>query len=268
MPRLAGLTRGRDNDALHRVQDGIGTALVGLNATGAEAERERAMHLSSGLDTGPLLRTILRLRHDVVMIERATVVPLPSDLQARLAAPLSDVSKAIVLYMRAVAGRCAPVPTRRRLRRSMRPCNSMPARCVGARRGSDPRPAGRGGGALLRAGIFAGADAPESVRSRSLRRGMAHIVAREARACGGSIDIDAEKAQHQPGEPGICRSLQLQSILVFSQCTGAEFLRAASIRCLFPPGPSPPSPFHRQMKIIFAGPKRAARSSIQRLLRS
>ena len=45
---LAGLTRGRDNDALHRIQDGIGPALVGLNATGAEAERERAAHLSSG----------------------------------------------------------------------------------------------------------------------------------------------------------------------------------------------------------------------------
>ncbi|MBR1124478.1 FUSC family protein [Bradyrhizobium lablabi] len=100
---LAGLTRGRDNDALHRIQDGIGTALVGLNATGAEAERERAAHLSSGPDTGPLLRTILRLRHDVVMIGRATVVPLPLDVQVRLAGPLSEVSKAIAHYMRAVA---------------------------------------------------------------------------------------------------------------------------------------------------------------------
>jgi uncharacterized membrane protein YccC len=100
---LAGLTRGRDNDALHRIQDGIGTALVGLNATGAEAERERAAHLSSGPDTGPLLRTVLRLRHDVVMIGRATVVPLPSQLQARLAAPLSDVSSAIALYIRSAA---------------------------------------------------------------------------------------------------------------------------------------------------------------------
>ena len=43
-----GLTRGLDNDALHRIQDGIGAALTGLNATGAEAERERAAHLSSG----------------------------------------------------------------------------------------------------------------------------------------------------------------------------------------------------------------------------
>jgi Fusaric acid resistance protein family len=100
---LAGLTRGRDNDALHRIQDGIGTALVGLDATGAEAERERSAHLSSGPDTGPLLRTILRLRHDVVMIGRATVVPLPANVQARLAAPLSEVSKAITLFLRSAA---------------------------------------------------------------------------------------------------------------------------------------------------------------------
>lgn len=100
---LAGLTRGLDNDALHRIQDGIGAAVTGLQATGAEAERERAAHLSSGPDTGPLLRTILRLRHDVVMIGRASVVPLPANVQARLARPLSDISKAIVDFMRAVA---------------------------------------------------------------------------------------------------------------------------------------------------------------------
>ena len=90
---LSGLTRGRDNDALHALQDGIGSALVGLNATGAEAERERAARLSCGPDTGPLLRTVLRLRHDLVMIGRASVVPLPVDLQQRLAAPLASVSR-------------------------------------------------------------------------------------------------------------------------------------------------------------------------------
>jgi uncharacterized membrane protein YccC len=100
---LAGLTRGLDNDALHRIQDGIGTAMASLHATGLEAERERATHLSSGPDTGPLLRTIQRLRHDVVMIGRASVVPLPANVQARLARPLSDVSTAIVGYMRGAA---------------------------------------------------------------------------------------------------------------------------------------------------------------------
>jgi uncharacterized membrane protein YccC len=101
---LAGLTRGRDNDALHRIQDGIGAALVDLNATGAEAERERAAYLATAPNTGPLLRTILRLRHDLVMIGRASVTPLPSDLQARLLAPLAAVSDATASYLRAMAG--------------------------------------------------------------------------------------------------------------------------------------------------------------------
>jgi len=100
---LSGLTRGLDNDALHRIQSGLGTALTNLHATGLEAERERAAHLSRGPDTGPLLRTLQRLRHDVVMIGRASVVPLPANVQARLARPLSEVSKAIVDYMRAAA---------------------------------------------------------------------------------------------------------------------------------------------------------------------
>jgi uncharacterized membrane protein YccC len=110
---LSGLTRGRDNDTLHRLQDGIGSALVGLNAIGAEAERERAARLSSGPETGPLLRTILRLRHDLVMIGRASVVPLPAELQQRLSAPLARVSDAMVDYLRTIAsalrtGRGAP----------------------------------------------------------------------------------------------------------------------------------------------------------------
>ncbi|MEH2490388.1 FUSC family protein [Bradyrhizobium sp. AZCC 2230] len=100
---LAGLTRGRDNDALHRIQDGIGTAMVGMNAIGAEAERERSARLSGGPDTGPLLRTILRLRHDVVMIGRATVVPLPVEVQVRLAGPLAEVSAAIVRFLKSAA---------------------------------------------------------------------------------------------------------------------------------------------------------------------
>jgi uncharacterized membrane protein YccC len=100
---LAGLTHGLDNDALHQIQDGIGKALVELNAMGAEAERERAAHLSKGPDTGPLLRTTLRLRHDLVMIGRACVAALPPELQSRLAAPLAKVSDTVVIYLRSTA---------------------------------------------------------------------------------------------------------------------------------------------------------------------
>src|ERR1700760_1873930 len=42
-----------------------------LNATGAEAEHERTARLTAGPDTGPLLRTSLRLRHDIVILGRA-----------------------------------------------------------------------------------------------------------------------------------------------------------------------------------------------------
>ena len=37
------------------------------------------------------------------MIGRATVVPLPADLQARLAAPLSRISETMAAYLRAIA---------------------------------------------------------------------------------------------------------------------------------------------------------------------
>lgn len=100
---LAGMTRGFDNDALHRIQDGIGAAVTALQAMGQEAERERAARLSSGPDTGPLLRTTLRLRHDVVMIGRECLVALPANVQGRLDAPLSGVREAITDHLRASA---------------------------------------------------------------------------------------------------------------------------------------------------------------------
>ena len=97
---LQGLMRGLDTETLHRLQDGIGTALVGLNAVGAEAERERAAWLAVGPDTGPLLRTLLRIRHDLVMIGRAAVVKLPDHLQARLGPMLEEVRRSAVAYVR------------------------------------------------------------------------------------------------------------------------------------------------------------------------
>ncbi len=100
---LSGLTRGLDDNSLHGLQDGIGAALVQLNTVGAEAERERTAKLSSGPDTGPLLRTILRLRHDLVMIGRASVVPLPVELQRRLAAPLAAVATTMSEFLRMAA---------------------------------------------------------------------------------------------------------------------------------------------------------------------
>lgn len=96
---LDGLSRGLDTDALHRLQDKIGTALVTLNQLSAEAESERAAGLWSGPDTAPLLRTLQRLRHDLVMVGRAAVVPLPESLQERLGPSLRTFRQAATDYL-------------------------------------------------------------------------------------------------------------------------------------------------------------------------
>lgn len=100
---LAGLRSGLDVDALHRIQDGIGQALEQLNVVGDEAERERSARLAVGADTGPLLRTLLRLRHDLVMIGRAAASPLPDAVTMRLEAPLGHVGAEFAEYLRASA---------------------------------------------------------------------------------------------------------------------------------------------------------------------
>lgn len=110
---LAGLTHGLDMDALHRIQDGIGQALVQMNAVGAEAEHERSAGLAVGPDTGPLLRTLLRLRHDLVMVGRAAITPLPEAFATRLAPPIAHLGAAFADYLRAsgaalLAGRDPP----------------------------------------------------------------------------------------------------------------------------------------------------------------
>lgn len=81
---LAGFTRELDVDAIGRVQDELGEAVAGFQGIAAEVERERLAHLVPELDHGPLSRTLLRLRHDFVIIGRAAVAPLPDPFAPRL----------------------------------------------------------------------------------------------------------------------------------------------------------------------------------------
>jgi uncharacterized membrane protein YccC len=100
---LGGLAKGLDFEALHRIQDGIGQALAKMNEVGAEAEHERAAGLAVGPDTGPLLRMLLRLRHDLVMIGRAATAPLPEPFRTRLAPALAQAGAAAAEYLRGSA---------------------------------------------------------------------------------------------------------------------------------------------------------------------
>src|SRR5712691_4626111 len=106
LPELfAGFTRTLDAAEVRRVQSSIEAAFARVDAVGDEAKRERMTHLVAQPDPGPLLRTLLRLRHDLVMTGRAAAVPLPELFQARLGPPLARVVETAADYLR--AGRAA-----------------------------------------------------------------------------------------------------------------------------------------------------------------
>jgi uncharacterized membrane protein YccC len=78
---IAGFEHGLDDAEAHRLQDGIGHQLSQLASVVAEAERERPLRMAADPLTGPLFRTLLRLRHDLVILGRAARSPLPASLK-------------------------------------------------------------------------------------------------------------------------------------------------------------------------------------------
>ncbi len=95
-----GFENGLSEAEAHRIQDGIGQQLNVLLSVTAEAERERPLRLAEDPLTGPLFRTLLRLRHDLVLMGRAAHSPLPATLQEPLQALLRNIaqeSKAVLL---------------------------------------------------------------------------------------------------------------------------------------------------------------------------
>ncbi len=88
---LAGFTRDLDPAVTRRVQDDIGKAVATFQAIVVEANGERVINLPTEPDLGPLSRTLLRLRHDLIIIGRAAAAPLPDSLAQRLGPPLACV---------------------------------------------------------------------------------------------------------------------------------------------------------------------------------
>ncbi|HEY2755571.1 MAG TPA: FUSC family protein [Pseudolabrys sp.] len=97
---LSCLMRARDQSEFAPLHDAIGKAFAQSDATAAEAKHERINFFAPEFSSGPLLRTLLRLRHDLVMIGRAAVVPLPETFQAKLGPQLAQVTKTATDYLR------------------------------------------------------------------------------------------------------------------------------------------------------------------------
>jgi uncharacterized membrane protein YccC len=109
LPELAAaLTGGRDATAILALQDRVGEAVARLEPFVAQVRHERLGFLTSTeLDPGPLLRTLLRLRHDLVILGRACAVPLPEVLQKRLGPALAQTAATAADALRAMAGALA-----------------------------------------------------------------------------------------------------------------------------------------------------------------
>jgi uncharacterized membrane protein YccC len=104
LPELcAGFTHDLDRAALSDMQNRIGEALARLDKIALEAWHERITRLGAEPDQRPLLRTMLRLRHDLVILGRAAAAPLPEALRQRLAPSLARVSETAAAYLRASA---------------------------------------------------------------------------------------------------------------------------------------------------------------------
>jgi hypothetical protein len=81
---LAGFTETLDAMSIGRQQNEIGSALAAFQTIAAETKSERLVKLVAEPDEGPLSRTLLRLRHDLVIVGRAAVAPLPDVFAQRL----------------------------------------------------------------------------------------------------------------------------------------------------------------------------------------
>jgi uncharacterized membrane protein YccC len=100
---LAVLSSGGDRTRILQLQDEIRAGMARLQTLAMEARQERRTYLTQELDPDPLVRTVVRLRNDVIMIGRAAAEPLPEPIVARLRGSLERVSQAAQDFLRSCA---------------------------------------------------------------------------------------------------------------------------------------------------------------------
>jgi uncharacterized membrane protein YccC len=111
---LSGFTRNLDTAAIADLQGGLGRSVTACQAIATEAKRERMVPFAREPDPAALSRTLLRLRHDLVILGRAAAIPLPDAFAERLGPPLARVSAEASEFLlssaAAVAQRRSPPP--------------------------------------------------------------------------------------------------------------------------------------------------------------
>ena len=98
-----GLTSEAGRPGLRAQHAAIRKTLSQAESAVEEAVRERKSWLTDSPDPEPLVRSLYRLRHDLVMVGRATAKPLPDALAPRLLPKLAGVRDAGSNLLRAMA---------------------------------------------------------------------------------------------------------------------------------------------------------------------
>jgi len=91
---LSGFVRNLDAAEIAGLQNDLGGSVTALQGIAAEARRERIVPFAREPDPAALSRTLLRLRHDLVILGRAAAAPLPDAIARRLDPPLDRVGEA------------------------------------------------------------------------------------------------------------------------------------------------------------------------------
>jgi len=100
---LAGASREVDPLENRRIQDEIGQAVDAFEAIVVQAKRERLINVVAEPDPAVLARSLLRLRHDFVIIGRACIAPQPDIIAQRLGPLLARIGAAASDFLLASA---------------------------------------------------------------------------------------------------------------------------------------------------------------------
>ncbi len=95
-----GFTQQIDVEAMYAKQDELGAAVFHFQEVASEVKEERLTAFVDELDDAALGRTLLRLRHDLVILGRAATEPLPPDFAKRLCVPLDQIAHHVVVHFR------------------------------------------------------------------------------------------------------------------------------------------------------------------------
>jgi uncharacterized membrane protein YccC len=100
---LAVLAGGGDRSRIAQLLIDTRTGIARLENVAADARQERRTYLTREFDPDPLIRSIVRLRNDILMIGRAATESLPEPIVVRLRHSIEQVSQAAQCFLRKCA---------------------------------------------------------------------------------------------------------------------------------------------------------------------